>query len=190
MAMSLAGRENECIIDDYKRTSYMLHDDVIKCKHFPRYWPIVRGIHRLPVNSPHKGPWRGALMFSLICALNKRLSKQSWGWWFDTPSRSLWRHCNDMCSRCFGTIPKYNMRSSWHGNDFHISSPLWENHRSQVDNPASKVHGANMGPIWGRYDPGGPHVDPMNFAIWDPSQRARNVKIWYFLRCQAEQTVE
>ena len=27
---------------------------------------------------------------------NKRLSKQSWGWWFDTLSRSLWRHCNDM----------------------------------------------------------------------------------------------
>ena len=26
--------------------------------------------------------------------LNKRLSKQSWGWWFGTPSRSLWRHCN------------------------------------------------------------------------------------------------
>ena len=31
----------------------------------------------------------------------------------------------------------------------------------------SKVHGANMGPILGRQDPGGPHVDPMNFAIWD-----------------------
>ena len=28
--------------------------------------------------------------------LNKRLSKQSWGWWFETPSRSLWRHCNEM----------------------------------------------------------------------------------------------
>ena len=26
--------------------------------------------------------------------LNKRLSKQSWCWWFDTSSRSLWRHCN------------------------------------------------------------------------------------------------
>ena len=26
---------------------------------------------------------------------NKRLSKQSWGWWFETPSRSIWRHCND-----------------------------------------------------------------------------------------------
>ena len=37
-----------------------LHDDVIKWKHFPRYWP--------PVNSPYKGQWRGALMFTLICA--------------------------------------------------------------------------------------------------------------------------
>ena len=43
------------------------HDDVIKWKHFPRYWPFVRGIHRSPVNSPHKGQWRGAFMFSLIC---------------------------------------------------------------------------------------------------------------------------
>ena len=37
-------------------------------KTFLRYWPFVRGIHRSPVNSPHKGQWRGALMFSLICA--------------------------------------------------------------------------------------------------------------------------
>ena len=43
------------------------HDDVIKWKHFPRYWPFVRGIHRSPVNSSHKGQWRGAYMFSLIC---------------------------------------------------------------------------------------------------------------------------
>ena len=32
--------------------------------------------------------------------------------------------------------------------------------------PESKVHGAIMGPIWGRQDPEGPHVGPMNFAIW------------------------
>ena len=44
------------------------HDDVIKWNSFLRYWPFVRGIHRSPVNSPHKGQWRGALMFSLICA--------------------------------------------------------------------------------------------------------------------------
>ena len=45
----------------------LIHDDVIKWKHFPRYWPFVRVIHRSPVNSPHKGQWRGALMFSVIC---------------------------------------------------------------------------------------------------------------------------
>ena len=45
----------------------LCHDDVIKWKHFPRYWPFVRGIHRSPGNSPHKGQWGGALMFSLIC---------------------------------------------------------------------------------------------------------------------------
>ena len=34
-------------------------------------------------------------------------------------------------------------------------------------NPDSKVHGANMGPIWGRQDPGGPHVGPMKLVIWE-----------------------
>ena len=47
--------------------STTLHDDVIKRKHFPRYWPFVQGIHWSLVNSPHKGQWRRALMFSLIC---------------------------------------------------------------------------------------------------------------------------
>ena len=41
---------------------------VIKWKYFPRYWPFMRGIHRSPVNSAHKGQGRGALMFPLICA--------------------------------------------------------------------------------------------------------------------------
>ena len=45
---------------------------------------FVRGIHRSAVNSPHKGQWRGALMFSLTCPLNEQLSKQYW--WFETPS--------------------------------------------------------------------------------------------------------
>ena len=79
--------------DENKRT--IVHDDVIQWKHFPPYWPFVPGIHRWPANSPHKSQWRGALMLSFICALNTWLSKQSWGWWFDTPSRTLWRHCNE-----------------------------------------------------------------------------------------------
>ena len=42
------------------------HDAIIKGNiiSFPRYWPFVRGIHRSPVNSPHKGQWHRALMFS------------------------------------------------------------------------------------------------------------------------------
>ena len=45
-----------------------VHDNVIEWKHFPRYWPFVWGIHRSLVNSPDKGQWREALMFSLIYA--------------------------------------------------------------------------------------------------------------------------
>ena len=54
---------------------------------------LCGGFHGSPVNSPHKGQWRGALTF-LYRLLNKRLGKQSRRRWFETPSRSLWRHCN------------------------------------------------------------------------------------------------
>ena len=43
--------------------------------------------------------------------------------------------------------------------------------------PDSKAHGTNMGPIWGRQDPGGPHVGPMNFAIWD-CHVVCNIVLW------------
>ena len=33
--------------------------------------------------------------------------------------------------------------------------------------PDSKVYGVNMGHIWGRQEPSGPHVDPMNLSIWE-----------------------
>ena len=65
--------------------SSLPHDDVIKWKHFPRYWPFVRGIHRPSVNSPHKGQWRGALVFPLICAWTK-------GWAIDRDAGDLRRH--------------------------------------------------------------------------------------------------
>ena len=64
----------------------LFHDDVIKWKHLPRYWPFVRGIHRSPVNSPYQGQWRGALMFSLI---------STWpnGWVNTWDADDLRRHC-------------------------------------------------------------------------------------------------
>ena len=47
---------------------------------FLHYWPFVWGFHQSPVNYPHKGQWRGALMFSLICAwINDWVSNQEAG---------------------------------------------------------------------------------------------------------------
>ena len=43
---------------------------------------------------PSQRPVTRSFEVSLIGALNKRLSKKSWGWWFEPPSCSLWRHCN------------------------------------------------------------------------------------------------
>ena len=62
---------------------------------FPRYWPFVRGIHRSPVNSPHKGQWRGALMFSLIWVwingwVNNRVAGD-----LRRHRPPLWRHRNE-----------------------------------------------------------------------------------------------
>ena len=64
---------------------YANHDDVIKLKHFSRYWLFVRGIHRSPVNSPHKGQWSEALVFSLICT-------QINGWVNNREAGDLRRH--------------------------------------------------------------------------------------------------
>ena len=86
-----------------------LQDDVIKWKHFPRYcWPFVRRIHLSPMNSPHKGQWRFDVFFDL--RLNIRLSKQSWGWWFETPSRPLWCYCNWLRFACTSTPMPYTKR--------------------------------------------------------------------------------
>ena len=37
--------------------------------------------------------------------LNRRVSEHSWGWWFETPAYSLWRHCNEdsCCHTCQAT---------------------------------------------------------------------------------------
>ena len=69
--------------------------------------------------------------------LNKHLSKQSWGWWFETPSRALWRHCN--ATTCQRLQPTF-MKTSWCENAFRITGVLgresigqrWIPHRWQV----------------------------------------------------------
>ena len=63
--------DKSCIGYNDSNPCVCVHDNVITWKHFPRYWPYVRGIHRSPVKSPLKGQWRGALMLQLICAWTK-----------------------------------------------------------------------------------------------------------------------
>ena len=55
-----------CLWHKSKNPWFMVNDDFIKWKHFPRYWLLVRGVHWSPVNSPTQRPV--TLMFSLICA--------------------------------------------------------------------------------------------------------------------------
>ena len=67
----------------------MSHDDVIKWKHFPRYWPV-------PGEFPSQRPvTRSFDVFFDLC-LNKQVSKRSWGWWSETPPSSLWRQRSEV----------------------------------------------------------------------------------------------
>ena len=71
-----------------------MHDDVIKYKYLPRYWQFVRGIHRSPTQRPVTRSFD--VFFDL--RLNKRLSKQWRGWWFETLSRPSCRHRNGLAN--------------------------------------------------------------------------------------------
>ena len=85
------------------------HDDVIKWKHFPRYWPFAReftGHWWIPRTKASDAELN--VFFDL--RLNKRLSKQSLGWWFETPSCSLWRHCKEELIECFGNNKTFGYR--------------------------------------------------------------------------------
>ena len=80
----------------------ILHHDIIKWKHFPRYRTFMGGgggggVSRSPVDSPERQVTQSFdVVFDLH--LNKGLNKQSRRWWVDTPSRSLWRYCNVVVS--------------------------------------------------------------------------------------------
>ena len=81
---------------------------------FSCYWRFVRVIHRALVNSPRKAsdaelPVTRSFHVVFDLRLNKCFSKQSRGWWFETPSHSLWRHCNAHNEEA-GDIYAYTLR--------------------------------------------------------------------------------
>ena len=110
-------------------------------KNFPRYSPFVRVIHRWPVDFPHKGQWRGALMFSLICAwTNSWTNNQDAGdlrrhrAHYDvivmcggTHAPNLWEEAAGVSSVTFAfkTNPKHRIRisASQHHEILRVDSP-------------------------------------------------------------------
>ena len=59
---------------------------------------ICAGNSPVPGEFPAQRPVTRSFDVFFHLRLNKRLSKQSWGWWFETPSRSLWRHRSEACT--------------------------------------------------------------------------------------------
>ena len=81
-----------------------------------RYWPFVRGIHLSPVRwIPLTKARNAEFWWFFLSAWNKGLSKQSWSWWFERLSCSLWRHCN---------VSSLN----WHGKFFVEDKDLFIRH--------------------------------------------------------------
>ena len=94
-------------------------------------------------------------------------------------------------------MTKLNKFTSNHAGMYYITENIlmltstcknWNVTTILANNPYSKFHGANMGPIWGQQDPGGPHDGPMNFVIWEcmitSIQMKQPWRIW-----QAKETV-
>ena len=112
---------------------------------FPRYWPFVQGIHRPPVNSAHKGQWRGALMFSLICvSINGWVSNGGAGdlrryrdhydvivmnWIKIERSAATKLHkvfdLMNTLSKSIG-VQLQLMMTLWQGHIYRITDPLWD----------------------------------------------------------------
>ena len=85
--------------DEDRPAILSVHNDVIKWKHFPRYWPICEGNPPVSGGFPSQRPvTRSFDVFFDLC-LNKTLSRQSRRRWFETPSHSLWRHYNGVTYR-------------------------------------------------------------------------------------------
>ena len=111
--------------EQFRRTSWWRHE----MEPFSTLLALSAGNSPVPVNSPHKGQWRGTFDVFSDLRLNKQLSKQPWGWWFETPMWSLWRQCNDITSNpgdiCFCSFKWHGMPYSTH---ICVVSRKWKYH--------------------------------------------------------------
>ena len=126
-----------------QRQFHDFYDDVIKWRDFPRYWPFLRGItgRQRPVTRSFD------VFFDL--RQNKRLSKQSWRRWFETPPRSLWRQrrvYSCIIFRCCWKGLNISICNSYATGD--ISGCLL---KSKVRDSRKSQHKANLIVLLGEY---------------------------------------
>ena len=108
---------------------------------FPRYWPLCAVNPPVTGEFPSQRPVTRSFDVFFHIRLNKRLSKQSWGWWFETLSRTLWRHYNDTLSFWCHIPGVYNARwlfyltnaYQWAISAFNLSLSIqnWHQHKSK-----------------------------------------------------------
>ena len=89
--------------------------------HFSSFLALCEGNSPVTGEFPSQRPVTRSFDVFFDLRLNKRLSKQQWGWWFETPSWSLWRHCNAVWSE-----PEHS-RSMCHGTRFAYRFPWTHN---------------------------------------------------------------
>ena len=147
-------------------------------RHRMETFSVLLGLCAVTGEFPAKRPVTQSFDVFFDLRLNKRLSKWSRRRWFETPSHSLWRHCNGtsvtkVLRNKMGTLLPSRGISCTRAISVSINVRKCEHALCLPQTiPDSKVHGANMGPIWGQQGPGWPHVGPMNFAIWEVCTRS------------------
>ena len=137
-------------------------------------------------NSPHKGPVTPSFDVFFDLRLNEWLSKQSWGWWFYTPSCPLWRHCiegnvafgehieawsNTLCRRDFQSSSlNQNTSETWlHQSSFLLGRLfMMTSSNGNIFRIAGPLCGNS--PVTGEF----------------PTQRASNAELWCFLWSASE----
>ena len=99
-------------------------------------------------------------MMGWACLTTIHFLNQCWHW--NESIKYLWKYIWKCCLQSDEHFVQASVSSS-----IQFSSLVRICTGDFTYNPNSKVHGANMGPFWGRQDPGEPHIGSMNFAIWE-----------------------
>ena len=111
------------------------HHDVIKV--FSASLTICAGNSPVPGEFPTQRLVMRSFDVFFDLRLNKRLSKQSWGWWIETQSRPLWRHCNDF------TKPFSDIGGCWNS----CLTPFNRHYFQPISTAAMEEHVPGLGSI-------------------------------------------